>query len=147
MPSRRPAAASSLSDPVVGACAPSSIDNASGARALGLALGARGYRDAIVLAAGEGVVTSDDRTAGFTDGFTAAGGAVLRVYRGGFTRESGSQLMSQALHDGVEPGTLVFAISDVVAIGAMSADPRSRPRGRPRHRARAGSTTSPRAKT
>jgi LacI family transcriptional regulator len=29
--------------------------------------------------------------------------------------------MTQALLDGVEPGTLVFAISDVVAIGAMSA--------------------------
>ncbi len=29
--------------------------------------------------------------------------------------------MTQALHDGVAPGTLVFGISDVVAIGAMSA--------------------------
>lgn len=97
------------------------FDNASGARALGLALGARGYREAIVLAAGEGVVTSDDRTAGFTEGFAAGGGDVLRVYRGGFTRESGSQLMRQAILNGVQPGTLVFAISDVVAIGAMSA--------------------------
>jgi LacI family transcriptional regulator len=97
------------------------IDNAGGARALGLALGERGYREAIVLAAGEGVLTSDDRTAGFTEGFAAAGGAVRRVYRGGFTRESGSQLMTEALRDVVPPGTLVFAISDIVAIGAMSA--------------------------
>jgi len=67
------------------------------------------------------VLTSDDRTAGFAEGFAAAGGSVSRIYRGGFTRESGLQLMSQAISDGVEPGTLVFAISDVVAIGAMSA--------------------------
>jgi len=97
------------------------IDNASGARALGLVLAERGYREAIVLAAGEGVLTSDDRTAGFTEGFAAKGGLVRRVYRGGFTRESGWQLMTQAIEDGVAPGTLVFAISDVVAIGAMSA--------------------------
>ena len=65
------------------------VDNTKGARDLGRALGERGYRNAIVLAAGEGVLTSDDRTAGFTEGFAAAGGSVSRVYRGGFTRESG----------------------------------------------------------
>ena len=97
------------------------VDNTQGARDLGRALGERGYRDAIVLAAGEGVLTSDDRTGGFIEGFSAAGGTVSRIYRGGFTRESGSQLMTQALADGIEPGMLVFAISDVVAIGAMSA--------------------------
>ncbi len=97
------------------------VDNVAGARDLGAALGARGYRRAIVLAAEEGVLTSDDRTRGFTEGFTAAGGTVDRTYRGGFTRESGSDLTQQALQDGIEPGTLVFAISDVVAIGAMSA--------------------------
>ncbi|GAA1973731.1 LacI family DNA-binding transcriptional regulator [Microbacterium pumilum] len=107
--------------PAAGAVRSIIVDNVSGARALGLALAAGGYRKAILLAADEGVLTSDDRTAGFTEGFAATGGEVLRVYRGGFTRESGYQLMSQALRDGVEPGTLVFAISDVVAIGAMSA--------------------------
>lgn len=97
------------------------VDNTRGARDLGRALGERGYRDAIVLAAGAGVLTSDNRTAGFTEGFGALGGTVSRVYRGGFTRESGFQLMAQALAEGVAPGTLIFAISDVVAIGAMTA--------------------------
>ncbi|WP_375386100.1 LacI family DNA-binding transcriptional regulator [uncultured Microbacterium sp.] len=97
------------------------IDNARGARDLGRALGTYGYRRAIVLAAGEGILTSDDRSAGFAEGFADAGGVVLKVYRGGFTRESGASLMTQALTDGIQPGTLVFAISDLVAIGAMSA--------------------------
>lgn len=97
------------------------IDNRGGAAALGAALAGRGYRDAVILAAEEGFVTSDDRVAGFTAGFLSGGGASPRVYRGGFTREAGDALMQQALADGIAPGTLVFGISDVVAIGALSA--------------------------
>lgn len=97
------------------------IDNRGGADALGVALAGRGYRRAIVLAAAEGVVASDNRLAGFTAGFTRGGGETPGVYRGGFTRESGHALMTQALADGVDAGTVVFGISDVVAIGALSA--------------------------
>ncbi len=97
------------------------IDNRGGAEALGAAIAERGYRDAVVLAAADGVVTSDARLEGFTAGFTAAGGSTPRVYRGAFTRESGAELMAQAIADGVEPGTVVFGISDVVAIGALTA--------------------------
>lgn len=98
-----------------------SVDNHGGARALGAALAAHGYRSAVALVAGEGVVTSDNRLAGFTEGFTDAGGRAPRVYRGAFTRDSGEALMNQALADGVEPGTVVWGLSDVVAIGAMAA--------------------------
>lgn len=97
------------------------IDNRGGAAALGRALAGLGYRRALVLAAAEGVVTSDDRVAGFTEGFTDAGGEAPRILRGSFTRESGRELMREALADGVEAGTLVFGISDVVAIGALAA--------------------------
>jgi len=97
------------------------IDNREGARALGAALAERGYRSAVVLAAAEGVLTSDSRVAGFSDGFTTGAGAAPRVYRGAFSRESGADLMAKVLADGVEPGTVVFGVSDVVAIGAMSA--------------------------
>ncbi|KAA9090033.1 LacI family transcriptional regulator [Microbacterium radiodurans] len=97
------------------------IDNRGGARALGAALAERGYRDAIVLAAAEGVVTSDDRLAGFAEGFASGGGAEPRVYRGGFSREAGGESMTRALADGIAPGTVVFGISDVVAIGALTA--------------------------
>lgn len=97
------------------------IDNRGGARDLGRALTDAGYRRAVVLATSEGVVTSDDRLAGFRDGFTAGGGELPRVYRGAFSREAGSELMGQALADGVEEGTVVFGISDVMAIGAIMA--------------------------
>lgn len=97
------------------------IDNRAGAEALGRAVGARGYRSAVILAAEPGVVASDERVAGFCDGFALAGGVVARIHRGGFTRESGSELMERALEHGLEPGTLVFAVSDVVAVGAFAA--------------------------
>jgi LacI family transcriptional regulator len=98
-----------------------SVDNHGGGRALAEALAGLGYRRAVVLAAADGVVTSDNRLAGFQEGFLAAGGDEPRVYRGGFNRESGTTLMAEALADGVEPGTVVFGISDVVAIGALAA--------------------------
>jgi len=97
------------------------IDNRAGAAELGRAVAARGYRRAIVLAAAEGIATSDDRLAGFTDGFSAGGGSVGRVHRGAFTRDSGRELMTEALNEGVASGTIVFGISDVVAIGALTA--------------------------
>ena len=125
------------------------IDNFGGAEALGAALADRGYRDAIVLATQEGVVTSDHRVAGFASGFTSGGGATPRVYRGEFTREGGIELMRRALVDGVEPGTVVFGISDVVAIGALLALREAPVRPVPTSRSRASTisrpaTTSPR---
>ncbi|MEU4014798.1 LacI family DNA-binding transcriptional regulator [Microbacterium sp. NPDC028030] len=97
------------------------IDNRSGAEALGRRMAALGYRSAIALGAAEGVRTSDDRLTGFRAGFEGAGGVVQDVRRGGFRRESGAAEMAAALADGVARDTLVFGISDVVAIGAMSA--------------------------
>lgn len=97
------------------------IDNAAGAEALGRRMAALGYRSAIALAAVEGVRTSDVRLAGFRRGFEAGGGAVRSIHRSGFQRESGAAAMAEALAEGIEPDTLVFAISDVVAIGAMTA--------------------------
>lgn len=97
------------------------IDNRAGGEMLGRRMGELGYRRAIALAAGEGVRTSDERLAGFRAGFVAQGGELTRVYHGDFRQESGAEFMAKALHDGVDTGTLVFALSDVVAIGAMSA--------------------------
>lgn len=97
------------------------IPNREGSEELGRSMAALGYRRAIGIGASEGVSTSDDRLAGFTAGFTAGGGEVVRVHRGTFERESGTASMTEALAAGVEPGTLIFALSDVVAIGAMTA--------------------------
>ena len=97
------------------------IDNAAGAEALGAALADLGYRSAVVIAASEGVRTSDDRVAGFTEGFTAGGGATPRVVRAGITRDAGYAAAAALLEEGLDEGTLLFGISDVVAIGALSA--------------------------
>ncbi|MFE5409050.1 LacI family DNA-binding transcriptional regulator [Microbacterium sp. NPDC056569] len=98
------------------------VDNRGGAAALGAQLAGLGYRDAIVLAASEGIRTSDDRVDGFTEGFTGAGGSVREVRRAGFTRDAGYAAASELLEGGDVPaGTLIFGISDVVAIGIMSA--------------------------
>nr|WP_314840741.1 LacI family DNA-binding transcriptional regulator [uncultured Microbacterium sp.] len=97
------------------------IDNRAGAHELGRRMAALGYRSALAIAAAEGVLTSDERLAGFRAGFESGGGSLDRVVRGDFRRESGAQAMSAAIAEGVEPGTLVFGMSDVVAIGAMSA--------------------------
>lgn len=97
------------------------IDNHGGAERLGRQMAALGYRHAIAIAAAPGVRTSDDRLAGFTAGFAAGGGEVGRVHRGSFERESGAAAMAQALTEGVDAGTLVFALSDVIAVGAMTA--------------------------
>ncbi|MFJ4046285.1 LacI family DNA-binding transcriptional regulator [Microbacterium sp. NPDC089987] len=97
------------------------IDNRDGAERLGSEMARLGYRRAIAIAAAEGVRTSDDRLAGFTEGFAAGGGGVDRVHRGSFERESGAAAMAAALAEGVDVGTLVFALSDVIAVGAMTA--------------------------
>ncbi|MEL5990796.1 LacI family DNA-binding transcriptional regulator [Microbacterium phosphatis] len=97
------------------------IDNLAGARALGTAVAGLGYRSAVVIAAAEGVRTSDDRVAGFTEGFTTAGGSAPRVVRAGISRDAGYTAAAALLAEGLDEGTLLFGISDVVAIGAISA--------------------------
>ncbi|GAA4768569.1 LacI family DNA-binding transcriptional regulator [Microbacterium gilvum] len=96
-------------------------ENEAGARALGERVAALGYRDAVVLAGPEGLRTSDDRLAGFTAGFATGGGSAPRVVRGEISRDAGYAAASALLTDALAPGTLVFGISDVVAIGALSA--------------------------
>lgn len=98
-----------------------SIDNAGGARQLGLEMAGLGYHNAIILGALEGIQTSDERIRGFTAGFTEGGGHIDHVYRGKFQGQSGLELMRSALQDGLSEGTLVFGVSDVIAIGAMTA--------------------------
>lgn len=97
------------------------IDNRGGSHSLGAELAALGYRDAIIVGAAEGIRTSDDRIAGFTEGFTSGGGSIREVRRGDFTRDAGYAAAQELLAAGIPAGTLIFGISDVVAIGIMSA--------------------------
>ena len=146
--SRRRAAASSRSAPAPATCARSTSTTAaarahSAPRSPHAATATRSCSPPA-----KACVTSDDRIAGFTDGFTAAGGDGARGCTAAASPASrASSSWRRRSADGVEPGTLVFAISDVVAIGAMSAVRDAGPRGRRRHRAAPASTTSPRGAT
>ncbi len=97
------------------------VDNRGGSAKLGAELAAIGYRGAVLVGAVEGIRTSDDRIAGFTEGFAGGGGEILDVRRAGFSRDAGYAVTKELLAEGLPSGTLLFGISDVVAIGIMSA--------------------------
>lgn len=97
------------------------LDDREGARALGAELAGMGYREAVVVAAPEGLRASDARAEGFAEGFEGGAGVVRDVRRTGFARDDGYAAARQLLSDGLSAGTLVFAVSDALAIGVMAA--------------------------
>jgi LacI family transcriptional regulator len=101
---------------------PVDVDNRAGAAALAGELAGQGYRHAVIVAAAEGIRLSDDRAAGFSEGFARAGGSIGEVRRSGFPRDAAYDTTRELLDAGALPeGTLVFAVTDVMAIGAMAA--------------------------
>jgi LacI family transcriptional regulator len=98
-----------------------STDDRGGASALGEELARLGYRDAVVVAADEGIHAFDDRVAGFTAGFARHGGRVAEVRRAGISRDAGHAAATALLGEGLAPGTVVVGVRDVVAIGVMAA--------------------------
>jgi LacI family transcriptional regulator len=97
------------------------IDNHGAAHELGSRIALLGYHQAVIVAGKHGLRTSDDRAAGFSAGFTRHGGSVVGTVHTDLTREGGVAAMSAELVDSPDPGTVVFGVTDVVAIGAMSA--------------------------
>lgn len=101
-------------------------ENAAGAGALARALIAEGHRRFAVLAGPETLVTASDRTRGFVDAATEQGIFDIDMVFGEFTRdggfEAGGKLMEKL---GLSPGSAsplcVFAVNDVMAIGAIAA--------------------------
>ena len=91
------------------------VDNRGGAAALATQLLALGYEDFAVLAGPEELVTVRDRVDGFRSVVPSA-----RVVHAEFTRAGGHRAMSDLLAAGDRP-ECVFAVSDVMAIGAMAA--------------------------
>lgn len=104
---------------VVGSGAPGlrsvDIDNRGGAAALATELLALGYTDFAVLAGPEELVTVRDRVEGFRSVAPAAA-----VVHAEFSRAGGHEAMARLIADGALP-QCVFAVSDVMAIGAMAA--------------------------
>ena len=98
-----------------------SIDNAGGAAALARELAALGYRGFAVLAGPANLATARDRARAFIDQLTELGTPVRTVVHGAFTRDAGYSTMIDLIDEGLEGIDLVFAVNDVMAVGAMSA--------------------------
>lgn len=91
------------------------VDNFGGAADLAEALRSRGYSDFVVLAGPHKLETVKGRVSGFV---SEAPDAV--VIHGDFTRDGGYRSMAGLLAEGRAP-ECVFAVTDVMALGAMSA--------------------------
>ncbi|MHA6621751.1 LacI family DNA-binding transcriptional regulator [Pseudonocardia sp. DLS-67] len=98
------------------------VENRGGARALAEALCGLGHRRFAVLAGRSELLTARDRSAGFREGAARAGVRIDPgdVVYGGFTRDGGYAAMDELLDRGTG-ATCVFAVNDVMAVGAMAA--------------------------
>jgi LacI family transcriptional regulator len=96
--------------------------NAAGAEALGRALVVQGHRRFAVLAGPAGVLTARDRLAGFLAGLAACSVTVQprHIVPGAFTRDGGYEAMSTILAMSGPRPDCVFAVNDVMAVGALA---------------------------
>nr|WP_221185351.1 LacI family DNA-binding transcriptional regulator [Flexivirga oryzae] len=81
-----------------------------------------GYRDTAVLAGPAELLTAAERAIGFLTGMEKAGCPVppARQLAGALSRDGGFDAMTRLLASGTRP-ELVFAVTDVMAVGAMAA--------------------------
>jgi LacI family transcriptional regulator len=99
------------------------IRNQDGARDLARALTGLGYRRFAILAGPEQLMTGTQRVQGFLAGLEEAGISVpaSRIVRGPFSRDGAYERMTDLIREGLDDIDLVFGVSDVMAIGAMTA--------------------------
>jgi LacI family transcriptional regulator len=97
-------------------------ENVAGAEALAKALAALGHRSFAVLAGPHGLLTARDRVDGFRAGLAAWSVPLdpARVVHGSFTRDGGYEAMSTILAAGEPLPDCVFAVTDVMAVGALA---------------------------
>ncbi|GAB3077445.1 LacI family DNA-binding transcriptional regulator [Micromonospora schwarzwaldensis] len=97
-------------------------ENRAGAAAMARALLELGHRRFAVLSGPRALTTVIDRLGGFGDELAAAGVTLdpADVVEGPFTRDGGYQAMTELLTRGLA-ATCVFALTDVMAIGAYAA--------------------------
>ena len=97
-------------------------ENRAGADALARALAALGHRRFAVLAGPRSLLTGQDRTDGFADGLRAWSVPLdpARVVHGDLSRDGGYAAMSEILAAGEPLPDCVFAVSDVMAVGALA---------------------------
>lgn len=99
------------------------LDNVGGARSLALKLVGHGYRSFAVLAGDRRFATVEDRISGFVEGLGQVGVAMSdeRIFAGSFSRDGGFETARAFIESGLQSVDLVFATSDVMALGAMAA--------------------------
>jgi LacI family transcriptional regulator, galactose operon repressor len=97
-------------------------ENAAGAAALARALVALGHRSFAVLAGPHDLLTARDRVEGFRAGLSAWSVDLdpRWVIEGPFTRDGGYEAMSAVLAAGNDRPDCVFAVNDVMAVGALA---------------------------
>lgn len=98
------------------------VENRAAARELAGVLSGLGHRSFAVLAGPSRLMTARDRLEGFREGLREAG-VELRdedVVHGDFTRDGGHATMGDLLDRGLD-ARCVFAVNDVMAVGAMAA--------------------------
>lgn len=98
------------------------IDNASGACRLARSLVSLGYRRFGIIHAPDTIRTSHDRRAGFLTGLTESGLTVhdAHLVEVDFTRDGGYAAARTLVDRGIGDLDLIFAVNDVMAIGAMT---------------------------
>ena len=95
-----------------------SLANHEGAKALAEAMVAQGARRFAVLCGPELNLTGIERLAGFTEGVGEVG--EVRAVHGPFSRDGGYDAMRELIDSGDLPD-VVFAVTDVMAVGALAA--------------------------
>jgi LacI family transcriptional regulator len=97
-------------------------ENAAGAQALAQAMVALGHRRFAVLAGPRGLLTARDRLDGFRAGLAAWSVPLedTQVVHGAFGRDGGYEAMSAILAAGEPWPDCVFAVTDVMAVGALA---------------------------
>jgi len=97
-------------------------ENAAGAEALARAMVAVGHRRFAVLAGPRGLLTARDRLDGFRAGLAAWNVPLeaAQVVHGPFTRDGGYEAMSALLAASEPLPDCVFAVTDVMAMGALA---------------------------
>ncbi|WP_431285625.1 LacI family DNA-binding transcriptional regulator [Humitalea sp. 24SJ18S-53] len=99
-----------------------SCDNAEGGRQVAAFLASTGHRHIAVIRGAQGTSTSSDRERGFLEALTEEGAMVGPVFEGGSTYEGGfAAATAMAAIPSASRPTAVFAINDVMAMGAMDA--------------------------
>jgi LacI family transcriptional regulator len=98
------------------------VENRAGARKLAYALHDLGHRRLAILGGPPELVTSRDRITGFREGLARRGDPLPsdHLVRAEFTRDGGYRAMGEVLDRGLDV-TCVFAVNDVMAVGAMAA--------------------------